>query len=164
MNVGRMPPAQPARTFSISPAWKPLQKLLPGVVSRNQPPFSPSVAVVTSGEKSQYCVRAFTSEMNQSAQLDDDRKVCQVRIAVNDQRDQPMFIDDATFGAQADACARYLTKGRAVAVTGRLVYREWDDNGTRRSRHHIIGRVKFGSKPDEPAAETHDATEVAATF
>ena len=68
-------------------------------------------------------------------QLDDDRKVCQLRLAVNDQKDQPpMFIDIATFGAQADACAKYLTKGRAIAVTGRLVYREWDDNGTRRSR------------------------------
>ena len=36
----------------------------------------------------------------------------------------PHFIDAATFGAQADACAKYLTKGRAVAVTGRLVYRD----------------------------------------
>ena len=26
-----------------------------------------------------------------------------------------MYIDVATFGAQADACAKYLTKGRAVA-------------------------------------------------
>ena len=74
-------------------------------------------------------------------QLDDDRKVCQLRLAVNDQKDQPMFIDVATFGAQADACARYLTKGRAVAVTGRLVYREWDDNGTRRSRRDVNRRV-----------------------
>ncbi len=76
-----------------------------------------------------------------------------------------MFIDVATFGAQADACAKYLTKGRAVAVTGRLVYREWDDNGTRRSRHHIIGRVQFGGKPDEPnATETADTTEEVAAF
>ena len=98
-------------------------------------------------------------------QLDDDRKVCQLRIAVNDQRDQPMFIDVATFGAQADACAKYLAKGRAVAVTGRLVYREWDDNGTRRSRHHIVGRVQFGGKPngDEPAADTSDTAEEVAT-
>ncbi len=42
-----------------------------------------------------------------------------------------MFIDVATFGAQADACAKCLANGRAVVVTGRLVYREWDDNGTR---------------------------------
>ena len=90
-------------------------------------------------------------------QLDDDRKVCKLRLAVNDQKDQPMFIDVATFGAQADACAKYLTKGRAVAVTGRLVYREWDDNGTRRSRHHIIGRVQFGGTPDEPTTRPTDS-------
>jgi single-stranded DNA-binding protein len=53
-----------------------------------------------------------------------------------------MFIGVATFGAEADACAKYLAKGRAVAVTGRLVYREWEDNGSGRSRHHIVGRVR----------------------
>jgi single-strand DNA-binding protein len=95
-------------------------------------------------------------------QLDDDRKVCQLRLAVNDHKDQPMFIDVATFGAQADACAKYLAKGRAV--TSRLVYREWDGNGTRGSRHDIVGRVQFGGKPDEPAADTSDAAEEAATF
>jgi len=97
-------------------------------------------------------------------QLEDDRKVCQLRLAVNDQKDKPMFIDVATFGAQAEACAKYLSKGRAVAVTGRLVYREWDDNGTRRSRHHIVGRVQFGSKPDEPEVDTSDAAEEVAAF
>jgi len=95
-----------------------------------------------------------------SKQLDGERTVCNLRIAVNDVKDQPMFIDVATFGAQADACAKYLTKGRAIAVTGRLVYREWDDNGTRRSRHHIVGRVQFGGKPDE--TDTSDMTEEAA--
>jgi len=100
-------------------------------------------------------------------QLDDDRKVCNLRLAVNDQKDQPpMFIDVATFGAQADACAKYLTKGRAIAVTGRLVYREWDDNGTRRSRHHIVGRVQFGGKPnsDAPDAQHTEPTDEAADF
>jgi single-strand DNA-binding protein len=87
-------------------------------------------------------------------QLDEDRKVCQLRLAVNDQRDQPMFIDVATFGAQADACAKYLSKGRAVAVTGRLVYREWDDNGTRRSRHHVVGRIQFGGRPNGDHADS----------
>ena len=93
-------------------------------------------------------------------QLDEDRKVCQLHIAVNDVKDQPMFIDVATFGAQADACARYLTKGRAVAVTGRLVYRQWDNNGTRRSRHHVVGRVQFGGKLDngeQPTTTEHDS-------
>jgi len=97
-------------------------------------------------------------------QLSDDRKVCNLRLAVNDQKDQPpLFIDVATFGTQADACARYLTKGRAVAVTGRLAYREWEaDDGTRRSKHYVIGRVQFGgggrTDGDKPAeAETPEA-------
>ena len=89
-------------------------------------------------------------------QLDADRTVCNLRIAVNDVKDQPMFIDVATFGAQADACAKYLTKGRTVAITGRLVYREWDDNGTRRSRHHIIGRVQFGGRPNGDGPSNDD--------
>jgi single-strand DNA-binding protein len=97
-------------------------------------------------------------------QLDDDRRVCNLRVAVNDQKNQPpMFIDVATFGAQADACAKYLSKGRAVAVTGRLVYREWDDNGTRRSRHHIVGRVQFGGRPDGDTSDA-ETTEEVATF
>ena len=54
-------------------------------------------------------------------QLDDDRKMCQLRLAVNDQKDKPMFIDVATFGAQADAGAKCLSKGGAVALTARLV-------------------------------------------
>jgi single-strand DNA-binding protein len=96
-------------------------------------------------------------------QFSDDRRVCQLRVAVNNQRDQPMFIDVATFGAQAEACAKYLSKGRAVAVTGRLVYREWDDNGTHRRRHHIVGRVQFGGKPDgQPADDAEETGDVAA--
>ena len=108
-------------------------------------------------------------------QLDEDREVCQLRLAVNDVKDQPMFIDVkdqqmfidvATFGAQADACGKYLTKGRAVAVTGRLVYREWDDNGTRRSFHHVVGRVQFGGRPDngDQPTDTSENSEETADF
>ena len=79
---------------------------------------------------------------------------CASRSTTRD--DQPMFIDVATFGAQAEACAKYLTKGRAIAVTGRLVYREWvDDDGTRRSRHAVVGRVQFGGAPRRPARQRH---------
>jgi len=82
--------------------------------------------------------------------LPDGRSVCDMRLAVNDQRDQPpLYIDVASFGASADACAKYLAKGRAIAVTGRLIYREWEaDDGTKRSKHQVIGRVRFGGRPD----------------
>ncbi|WP_249011864.1 single-stranded DNA-binding protein [Conexibacter sp. DBS9H8] len=98
-------------------------------------------------------------------ELADDRKVCALRLAVNDQKGQPpLYIDVATFGSQAEACANYLAKGRAIAVTGRLIYREWeDDSGNRRSRHHVIGRVQFGGRNDDsPSTEEDDPGEEAA--
>jgi single-strand DNA-binding protein len=104
-------------------------------------------------------------------QLDEQRKVCDLRLAVNDQKNQPpLFIDIATFGASAEACAKYLAKGRQIAVTGRLIYREWEtDDGTRRSKHAVIGRVQFGGRPDngdDPQDtaddEVHDTDEATA--
>ena len=90
--------------------------------------------------------------------LADGRSVCDMRLAVNDQRDQPpLYIDVASFGPSADACARYLAKGRAIAVTGRLVYREWEaDDGSKRSKHQVIGRVHFGGRPDTDDAASDD--------
>ncbi len=92
--------------------------------------------------------------------LPDGRSVCDLRLAVNDQSDQPpLYIDVATFGASADACAKYLGKGRAIAVTGRLVYREWEaQDGSKRSKHSVLGRVRFGGRPEDgesDAAEEH---------
>jgi single-strand DNA-binding protein len=90
-------------------------------------------------------------------QLPDGRSVCDLRLAVNDQRDQPpVFIDVATFGPGADACAEYLTKGRAVAVTGRLVYQEWEGkDGSKRSKHQVVGRVTFGGKDSDEKPSIH---------
>lgn len=84
--------------------------------------------------------------------------VCDLRLAVNDRRDQPpTFIDIATFGAQADACAEHLAKGRQVAVTGRLTYQEWQaKDGSKRSKHQVVGQVHFGAKPPADGAETGD--------
>ena len=70
-------------------------------------------------------------------ELPDGRAVCDMRLAVNDQQGQPpLFIDVATFGTSAAACEKYLAKGRQIAVTGRLIYREWQaPDGTRCSKH-----------------------------
>jgi single-strand DNA-binding protein len=80
-------------------------------------------------------------------ELPDGKSVCELRLAVNDHKDDPaMFIDITTFGKQADACATHLTKGREIAVNGRLAYNEWvTKTGERRSKHHIIGRITFGN-------------------
>jgi single stranded DNA-binding protein len=75
--------------------------------------------------------------------------VCELRLAVNDEREQPMFIDVSTFGAGAKACAEYLAKGRQVGVVGRLSYREWEGkDGAKRSKHEVVGRVVFGGNAE----------------
>jgi single-stranded DNA-binding protein len=58
-------------------------------------------------------------------------------VAVNDHL--PLFIDVATFGRGADACAAYPRRGRAVAVTGRLSYRESEKDGVKRAKHQVVG-------------------------
>ena len=94
--------------------------------------------------------------------MPDNRPVCELRIAVDAPGDNsPLYLDIATFDKQAQACAQYLSKGREIAFSGRLVYREWTaDDGSRRSKHSAIGRVEFiGSRPNgsQPAQAASEA-------
>jgi single-strand DNA-binding protein len=75
-----------------------------------------------------------------------ETKVCRMRLAdSNGAKDDPVYIDVAAFGRQAENCQRYLRKGRAVAVSGRLRFREWEaEGGGKRSAHSIAAdRVDF---------------------
>jgi single-stranded DNA-binding protein len=94
---------------------------------------------------------------------------CELRVAVNGVGDaKPLYLDLATFDAQAEACAKHLVKGRQVGFTGRLVYREWTgEDGTKRSRHSAVGRVEFlGAPPSDgaPAPVDEDAAGVEAVI
>ena len=40
--------------------------------------------------------------------------------------DKPNYFDVTVWGAQGENCANYLSKGRPVAVEGRLDWREWE--------------------------------------
>lgn len=91
-------------------------------------------------------------------QLPDGGSVCDLRLAVNDRRDEPpLYIDVSTFGPGATACAQYLKKGRQVAVTGRLIRDEWQaKDGSKRSKHQVVGTVSFGSREQPAGEETGD--------
>jgi single-strand DNA-binding protein len=53
--------------------------------------------------------------------------------------DKPNYFDVTVWGAQGENCATYLSKGRPVAVDGRLDWREWDANdGSKRQSIEII--------------------------
>jgi single-strand DNA-binding protein len=71
--------------------------------------------------------------------------VCNMRIAVEAfGSDKTLYIDVTSFGDSANACAKHLQRGRLVGVAGRLVYEEWRvRDGSKRSRHKVIGRVHF---------------------
>jgi single-strand DNA-binding protein len=94
-------------------------------------------------------------------------QVCQLRIAVNDRvkdretgewTDYANYFDVSVFGGQAERCAQYLAKGRAVAVDGKLRWRQWEtQDGQKRSKVEVVAdNVQFigprdGSAP-RPAA------------
>ena len=73
--------------------------------------------------------------------------VCSLRVAVNDRKrdesgnwvDAPNYFSISVFGNQAENCAQYLSKGRPVAIDGRLEWREWDaQDGTKRQAVEVI--------------------------
>ena len=86
--------------------------------------------------------------------------VCSLRIACNGRRrnnetnqweDQPNYFDVTVWGAQGENCARFLTKGRPVAIDGRLRWREWTaTKGQKRQAVDIIAEsVQFlGGRDD----------------
>ena len=91
--------------------------------------------------------------------------VCSLRIAVNSRRkdetgqwaDKPNYFSVSVFGNQAESCSQYLSKGRPVAIDGRLDWREWDaQDGTKRQAVEIIAEsVQFlGGRQDlEPGSQ-----------
>lgn len=70
--------------------------------------------------------------------------VCSFRIAVDrrpskDAERQADFIDIVTWRQSAEFAAQYLTKGRLVAVDGRLQIREWTaQDGTKRWSTEVV--------------------------
>jgi len=81
--------------------------------------------------------------------------VCELRVAVNSRRkdgqtgqwvDKPNYFDVVVWGAQGENCANYLSKGRPVAVEGRLDWREWeakDGSGKRQAVQIVANTVQF---------------------
>ena len=89
--------------------------------------------------------------------------VCSLRIASNTRRkdqstgewqDKPNYFDVTVWGAQGENCSRFLSKGRPVAVDGRLEWREWQaQDGTKRQGVEIVAdSVQFlGGRDEAPS-------------
>ena len=89
--------------------------------------------------------------------------VCELRVAVNSSRkdesgnwvDKPNYFNVKVWGAQGENCSTYLTKGRPVAIDGRLDWREWESqNGEKRQAVEIVAdRVQFLGSRDGAGGE-----------
>jgi single-strand DNA-binding protein len=89
--------------------------------------------------------------------------VCKLRVACNTRRkdgasgewvDKPNYFNVTVWGAQGENAARYLSKGRPVAIDGRLEWREWEtQEGAKRQDIDIIAdSVQFLGSRDEAAS------------
>jgi single-strand DNA-binding protein len=91
--------------------------------------------------------------------------VCSLRIACNTRRkedgewvDKPNYFNVTVWGGQGENVARYLSKGRPVAVDGRLEWREWEtQEGAKRQAIDIIAdSVQFLSNGNGNGASSED--------
>jgi single-strand DNA-binding protein len=86
--------------------------------------------------------------------------VCRLRIAVNrrykdnstgEWTEKPNYFTVKVWGAQGENCANYLSKGRPVAIDGRLEWSQWEaQDGSKREAVEVIAdTVQFlGSRSD----------------
>lgn len=79
--------------------------------------------------------------------------VCEMGVAVNESfkngstgewEERANFFDVTVWGAQGENCAKYLSKGRGVAIHGRLRWESWEKDGQKRSKVKVIAdQVQF---------------------
>ncbi len=103
-------------------------------------------------------------------QLGSGQAVCRLSVASNRQfknrqtgtmAQEVCFVDVDVWGAQADTCRQYLSKGRPVLIEGRLKFDTWQDQqGATKSKHSIAAdRVVFLSSAAADGQATTDFVE-----
>ncbi|HEX5469904.1 MAG TPA: single-stranded DNA-binding protein [Gaiellaceae bacterium] len=93
--------------------------------------------------------------------------VCSLRLAVNSRRkdaatgewgEKPNYFDVTVWGNQGESCAQYLSKGRPVAIDGRLDWREYEakDGSKRQAIEIIADSVQFlGGRGDGEGGQSY---------
>lgn len=84
-------------------------------------------------------------------EVGEDKRVASFTLAVDRPgSEQADFVRIAAWNKQADACNRFLAKGKRVAVDGRLRSRSWEEDGKKRSAIEVVAAsVEFLSPPGE---------------
>jgi hypothetical protein len=163
--VARLDRDGPTRALRarVVPPWQ----RLAGLADPDRPgPAQPSITnrrrPRPDKEREQMNVVVLIGNLTKDPELrgEDESPVCQMRLAVNGAgKDAPLYIDVAAFGRQGENCAQYLARGRAVAVSGRLRFRERKGrDGTKHAEHSLIAeRIDFL----DPAPRATEADQLA---
>ncbi|MGZ4359197.1 MAG: single-stranded DNA-binding protein [Gaiellaceae bacterium] len=96
-------------------------------------------------------------------ELADEKSVASFLLAVDrTPAEGADFVRISAWNKQGELCARFLAKGRRVAVSGRLRSRSWEEAGKRRSALEVVAdRVEFLSRPGRAGAEEGERAAVA---
>lgn len=84
-----------------------------------------------------------------------------------EKKEETCFVDCRAFGRSAENINKYLSKGRAVFVEGRLTFDSWTaQDGTKRSRHRVtvenfqfLGRAAGTNQVEQTTDETDTKAE-----
>jgi single-strand DNA-binding protein len=88
-----------------------------------------------------------------------ETKVCNFGIAINEyyysngeKKKNTLFLDIETWSKQAENCTKFLSKGKKVAIEGRLKSNSWEKNGQKftklfciAEKVHFLGSEEGGS-------------------
>jgi single-strand DNA-binding protein len=96
--------------------------------------------------------------------LPSGKSVCQLRVAVNGRRRdasgewqaKPNFFDVVVYGASGENVARYMARGRPVAISGRLDWREWEaeDGRIAQAVRVVADTVQFLGSPSDGSEDS----------
>jgi single-strand DNA-binding protein len=96
---------------------------------------------------------------------------CRLRLAVNGRRrdkdgnwsEKPNYVNVTVWGVPAENCAKYLARGRAIAVDGRLDWHSWLDEADkpRQALQVIAETVQFLGSPPSPPRQPDSEPSVA---
>ena len=87
--------------------------------------------------------------------------ICRFRLAVDRPSEGADFINIVSFGSRGENDAKWLTKGRLVAIVGRLHHNTWTDtdNNNRERYECVANQVTYldGPRPKTDTTPTEHA-------
>lgn len=108
-----------------------------------------------SSKSSVTIIGRLTRDPEQKASAKSDAMFTKLRLAWNDRKDEPGYIDATLFGKTGEIAAKYLKKGSHVSIiNARLEWREYEVEGQKRTAYSLVGGdlVMLGKDTDDSHA------------